>query len=668
MANLSKERRDRMIEKLEELKQIHNDDKSIAALNEIENALREKKYGLVWEEHSEAVDDMLKENIPVLVADEERRLCKDEDLPWNFIIEGDNLQALYLLEKTHRGKVDCIYIDPPYNTGATEWKYNNNIIAKDDEYSHSKWLSMMKSRLLLAKRLLNPKDSVLIVTIDEKEYLHLGCLLEEMFPKHRIQMISSVINVKGVAKDTEFSRTNEFIYIVQLGSSSVAKLPLPEEWLGNIKSTGKNKVRLAGLMRTGTGALKTDSPGCFYPIYFNENDEFIRVGEVCPVDMDRHLVPHAENEYPVWPIHKDGSEGRWMYRPEGLRQLISKGYVFWSKRKGETMGISYAPRGVQEKIESGLFKITGRTDDGSVIIDDSDYTANYIPGSQWAISSHNATEYGTKIIQGIIGNRFTFPKSLYAVHDVLRFFVSDKPNSIILDFFAGSGTTMHAVNLLNAEDGGQRTCIMVTNNEISSSEQKDYEERDIHKGDEEWEEHGIAKYVTWPRTVCSIKGVDVNGHPLKGDYGIQYDSYEKIDIAGYKNCYEKTKEEAYPLLAGKKMSDGFKANVKYFKCDWTPRMPEDYLLSNALCLHVKELIELQTAQEVDGVKNVLILSKSDFKKVFENPDTVKLVENVWVNENLIFNAAEMKLLKSKKFRYIPREFFSQELKEAGEYV
>ena len=171
MANLSKERRDRMIAKLEELKQAHNDDVSIAALNEIENALREKKYGLVWEEHSEAVDDMLKENIPVLVEDPKRRLCKDENLPWNFIIEGDNLQALYLLEKTHRGKVDCIYIDPPYNTGARDWKYNNDYVDGNDEYRHSKWLSMMKSRLVVAKRLLNPKDSVLIVTIDEKEYL-----------------------------------------------------------------------------------------------------------------------------------------------------------------------------------------------------------------------------------------------------------------------------------------------------------------------------------------------------------------------------------------------------------------------------------------------------------------------------------------------------------------
>ena len=176
--NLSKKKRDRMVSFLEGLKKTHTDDASIRAFNEIENHLREKKYGLVWEEHSEEVDDKLKENIPVFCADKKRRLCKDEKLPWNFIIEGDNLQALYLLEKTHKGKVDCIYIDPPYNTGARDWKYNNDYVDSNDVYRHSKWLSMMKNRLAIAKNLLNPADSVLICTIDEKEYMRLGCLLE----------------------------------------------------------------------------------------------------------------------------------------------------------------------------------------------------------------------------------------------------------------------------------------------------------------------------------------------------------------------------------------------------------------------------------------------------------------------------------------------------------
>ncbi len=168
MANLSKEKRQRMLEFLQKLRQEHTDDESIRAFSEIENHILDKKFGLVWEEHSEQVDNLLKENVPVLCEDHERRLCKDPSLPWNFIIEGDNLQALYLLEKTHKRKIDCIYIDPPYNTGARDWKYNNNYVDTNDSFRHSKWLSMMNNRLTIAKNLLSPDGSI-ICAIDENE-------------------------------------------------------------------------------------------------------------------------------------------------------------------------------------------------------------------------------------------------------------------------------------------------------------------------------------------------------------------------------------------------------------------------------------------------------------------------------------------------------------------
>ena len=169
MANITKQKRDQMIAFLEKLKKEHSDDVSVRAFNEIENHLTEKKFGLVFEEHTEYVDEMLLENIPVLSADDEKRICRDEKLPWNFILEGDNLQALYLLEKTHLGKIDCVYIDPPYNTGARDWKYNNDYVEKTDVFRHSKWLSMMQTRLKITRRLMNPQDSILMVAIDDNE-------------------------------------------------------------------------------------------------------------------------------------------------------------------------------------------------------------------------------------------------------------------------------------------------------------------------------------------------------------------------------------------------------------------------------------------------------------------------------------------------------------------
>lgn len=152
----------------------------------------------------------------------------DSDL-WHTLIEADNYHALQLLEYLYAGKVDCIYIDPPYNTGAKDWKYNNDYVDDADAYRHSKWLSMMKKRLGLAKKLLNPSNSVLIVTIDEKEYLHLGCLLEEMFSDARMQMISSVISFKGSSRKYQFTRLDEYIYILEFGDAMVNRLPLSDE-------------------------------------------------------------------------------------------------------------------------------------------------------------------------------------------------------------------------------------------------------------------------------------------------------------------------------------------------------------------------------------------------------------------------------------------------------
>ena len=218
---------------------------------------------------------------------------------------------------------------------------------------------------------------------------------------------------------------------------------------------------------------------------------------------------------------------------------MKKGYVRISTQtaKGKEATLRYISEGWQKKVENNQISVIGRAEDGSLIFDDDDYVKEYIPSNQWWIPSHDATEFGSKMLNGFIGKRFSFPKSLYAVHDAIRFFVANKPNALIVDFFAGSGTTLHAVNLLNAEDGGNRRCILVTNNEVSDEEAKSLTKKGYQPGDEEWEKLGIARYVTWPRTVCSIEGHNVNGEPLKGNY----------------------------LGSDLPMADGFKANAAYFK-------------------------------------------------------------------------------------------------------
>lgn len=461
----------------------------------------------------------------------------DSDL-WHTLIEADNYHALQLLEYLYAGKVDCIYIDPPYNTGARDWKYNNDYVDGADTYRHSKWLSMMQKRLKITKKLLNPKDSVLIVTIDEKEYLHLGCLLEEMFPEANMQMVSSVINPAGVSRGGQFARTDEYIYFLTFGSCVPSPLQLDEDWRGKIKGGYKDKLRWNGLQRSGTATLRSDRPNMFYPIYLNkEGTKIVGVGESIALNVDRTTVNVPDNQIAIWPIFPDGREGRWRLGRDTLMELIDKHYVHIGKVQGDRAAITYLAQGEQAKVENGDFPIIGYNSDGSIIVDESGYEARFIPGTQWWITSHDATQKGTKMLNDIVGHRFTFPKSVYAVHDAIRFFVFNKPNALIIDFFSGSGTTLHAVNLMNAEDDGNRRCIMVTNNEVSADEAKTLSDSGYHPGDEEWEKLGIARYVTWPRTVCSIEGHDVKGNPLKGNY----------------------------LGSDKPMADGFKANAAFFK-------------------------------------------------------------------------------------------------------
>lgn len=443
----------------------------------------------------------------------------DSDL-WHTLIEADNYHALQTLTYLYPGMVDCIYIDPPYNKpDSHDWKYNCDYVDGMDAYRHSKWLSMMEARLKIAKKLLNPNDSVLIVTIDELEYHHLGCLLEQMFPEARIQMVSSVINPAGVSIKDGFSRTNEFLFFVKFGISSPSPLILEKDWRGNIRGGYKDKLRWNGLQRSGTNARRVDRPNLFYPLYISKDGKkIVKIGKSLSLDADRRSIVADDKTVIVWPIRSNGEEGNWQIGQDTLEKSYAKGYVRLGRFTEKGMAITYLKSGEQAKIENGKFPIIGYNEDGSVIVDESNYQASFVPGSQWWIASHDATQLGTKILNRIIGNRFDFPKSLYAVHDTIRFFVANKPNALILDFFAGSGTTLHAVNLLNKEDGGHRRCIMVTNNEIGEPKEKELRPQGIRPGDEEWEKWGIARYVNWPRTKCSILGEDVNGKPIVGDY------------------------------------------------------------------------------------------------------------------------------------------------------
>lgn len=437
---------------------------------------------------------------------------------WHTLIEADNYHALQLLEYLYAEKVDCIYIDPPYNTGAKDWKYNNDYVDSSDAYRHSKWLSMMEKRLKIAKKLLNPKNSVLIVTIDEKEYLHLGCLLEELFPEARIQMISSVISPRGAMRKDMFTRVEEYIYYVFIGASAIVPFgpDMPQ-------FTDYEKVDIkvwAQMIRTSANGPRTKRPNLFYPVYFfKDTGKYAGVGDPLPVDMPRDEAPVPDGCFAVFPIRRDGLEVSWALQTETFKMKIEKGYIKFGRwNPGDTnRAMAHLQTGTMNRIEKGEIQILGRDEEGTVILGETSKPKR--PSSLWNMPSHDAGSKGKNILTAMLPyTDFAYPKSLYAVKDTIKFVVGNRPDAIIVDFFAGSGTTLHAVNLMNAEDGGHRRCIMITNNEVSADDVKNLSQQGLHPGDEGWENHGIARYITWPRTVCSIEGHDVNGTPLKGDY------------------------------------------------------------------------------------------------------------------------------------------------------
>lgn len=525
----------------------------------------------------------------------------DSDL-WHTLIEADNYHALQLLEYLYAGKVDCIYIDPPYNTGAKDWKYNNDYVDGSDAYRHSKWLSFMQRRLKLAKKLLNPKDSVLIVTIDEKEYLHLGCLLEEMFPEAQIQMVSITINPSGAIRKNLFSRADEYAFFVILGDAHVVQK----------KGDGDEiEVRWWYLRRLEYGSRRGTVKGGiaqFYPIYIdNETHKIIKIGKALPHTQDRHSVPDIEGATTVFPVRDDGIEMNWGVTGETLARLLEKKVIQVLPNKKspyQPYTIKYLSENFEEKIASGRWAVKGYREDGSKIVVETGGKLTRAT-TVWSETSYDAKTYGTVLLKNIVGDaRFSFPKSLYSVHDSLKYFVDEKPNALILDFFAGSGTTLQAVNLLNAEDGGHRRCIMVTNNEVSADEAKTLKDKGYQPGDAEWEKLGIAHYVTWPRTVCSIEGHDVNGNPLKGDY-----------------------LGSEPPMH---MADGFKANAAFFKLG--------FLDPTAVSLGMRFSEMLPTLWLKAGAKGKCPELSSE-----QIPDMLILPENkfaVLINENAFASFAE----------------------------
>jgi adenine-specific DNA-methyltransferase len=433
------------------------------------------------------------------------------DKPWHLLINADNFHALQLLLYSYEGKVDVIYIDPPYNTGARDWKYNNHYVDKTDSFRHSKWLSMMKKRLSLAKRMLKP-EGVLVVAIDDYELHHLICLLDSIFGSEcHLGTVAIRSKPQGRATSTGFSVTHE--YAVFYGAGLGAKVT-------SLKKTGKQLSRYSqkdekgffaweNFRKTGQGCKREDRPKQFFPIYVDGMTLSVPKAEWHESSKSWKIISKP-NGKEVWPITAGGEERVWK----------------WSfKRAGRDISDLRVVR-VDDGIEVQK-KLRMKAD------------AN-LPFTLWEGPEMSASEQGTKDIVATLGDKdaFSFPKSKYNVSKCLLS-AGAHAEALVMDFFAGSGTTYQAVAMLNADDGGERRCILVTNNEVKESVATELATKDIFLGDSEFEARGVCEAVTWPRCRAVTTGERADGTPLEG---VQLD--------------------------GREFSEGFEENLECFRLDF----------------------------------------------------------------------------------------------------
>ena len=453
--NVSKQKRDRLVEKINKIKtyiasakQDENTAQLLSYIADIEKDIKGKKYGLVFEEHREAIDEILEQNTPVLT--EEKDLFIDNGGQMNFLIEGDNLAALQLLEKTHKGKIDVIYIDPPYNTGAKDWKYNNEFVDDSDSFRHSKWISWLKSRIEIAKKVLSD-TAIIVVTIDDYEVATLRLLLDEIFgEKNYLGTVVIRNNPSGRSTVRGLSVNHEYaLFYSSTSFSTLGRMEHSAEQKSRYdKKDNEGYYEWENFRKNGTDSDRKDRPKQFYPIYLNTITSILRIPQIQWNDTQRVydiLEETKENEIVLYPIIK-GKEKVWKYGLERAKSIMREIDIRKTKQGYELYRKKYLNK------------------EGS------------LPRTWWDKPEYSARDNGTRTLTNLFGPEkvFDFPKAPEAVKDAL-IAANLNINGIVLDFFAGSGTTAQATLELNAKDGGKRKFILCTNNENNICRDVTYE-------------------------------------------------------------------------------------------------------------------------------------------------------------------------------------------------
>lgn len=501
--NLSREKREKIMKNIQIMREkLQEDTALVTTLNEIENELKRKKYGLVWENHEEKIDKEIENKIPVFEEDKTLEIKKDKSKSTNFIIEGDNLHSLYLLEKTHKNKIDLIIIDPPYNRGLNDFVYDDNYIDKTDSFKHSKWISFMHKRLIIAKKLLKD-NGVIFINIDDNEFAQLKLLCDDIFGEENFISCFPWHNRTSIQNDTDISINHEYII-------AYAK----KRRITNRRLKSSNKDIWYELNDFVIQPKETDSSK-----YSNPDNDPRGIWKADPFDAP-NVRPNLtyEIENPITGVKYLPPKGRcWRTEPEKYKQLLEDKRIIFGKN-----GTSKP----QLKVFYNEVKMKGE-----------------IRNSWFDADTYDTSTNGKKEFLSILPDKkiFNTPKPVSLYKEIIKMAISPKvKNPIILDFFAGSGTVGQAV--LEEFRGTDASFILCNSNE-----------------------NNICKEITYERIKRIINGYqNQKGYNVQGIesnlkyYTLKYiDRYNREDEGYYiVNELSKYTREMVQLEHGIDVSDG----------------------------------------------------------------------------------------------------------------
>ena len=660
MANLSQLKRQRMLAFLDTIREEYKDDDEVLiALGEIENELTSKKYGLVWEQHEEAVDVQMRDNIPVFTEVIEREINAAPGEKYNFLLEGDNLHSLRLLEKTHKGMIDVIYIDPPYNTGNKDFVYDDTFVDTLDGFRHSKWLSFISARLRIARNLLK-ENGVLVISIGYHEVNNLIILCQELFENRQVTCVT--LQTSGGKPNGGFNVVHEYLVFIT-----------PVDFSANPSENAMNKYSSPYHGMTLASFNQVQRPNQAYPIFIDCNGDIVGCGkslqdkvndgeysgELEGYKFDYDIAP--EGTVAVWPVSKKGESCVWRLISNRLLNDWKKGYIKVvpqnSSKNQNKYTVQYLSEGVIKKIESGeleFYKISEK----HPTVDVKEYkTAGTDISTMWTDKKYYTTR-GSNEIRDILGKKdFSYPKPSELVFDILERI--SQQDALILDFFAGSGTTGQAVIELNKKDGGCRNFILCTNNENKICENITYEriKRIIH---------GYSFSGKRERTIYEKK-LTFKELQSFDDYLDEVESISQSSSMPQIKCKTEFKEGVLRVISTEQIDTtvtGISANLKYYRTNFISKDTDN--ISSELLEHITEMIQLEHGVKIDSSEYFIVLSDDEADELEKNWASYSDAKALYVSKDVLLTTSQNAVFSNVEMHIIPDYYFKFELKEVGE--